>query len=472
MAGINYLPKSLPLWCAGVATLLLAAGHSRAAGWPPALDTGNPVTRCNGGRLVERYTHGSRDAWGYPAATGSEWEYSSPRETGAAQQNHNSFYVVAPQTPRENAPLYVVLHSANRTAYDYFGFACLDRKIDGGDDPATAMTNAPDDFYILFLNSTNAEWWGWTQTRQNSARKINTPPPAELRVLDTIEWAVTRYKIDRNRIYLSGVSMGGNGTLGIGMPHGDIFAAIRATVPAGTGYAAYRMGGIAPSPAVDAPQPERDAWIQRASAASLPDPPVIVDFSSQQDTWAMTQPALVQAAQAGRLPLVLGWAAFGHATFASLIAKYPLCQIALAFPWLEIRKNEAYPVFTRSSSDQRSPWLNAPADFDSAGQSNAYFRWKNQEDTPSTFTIQLWIAHPTVKDPPLSMPDTATADITIRRFQRFRIESGRRYTWQVLRASLVIAAGTGVPDAAGLLTIPAVTLTTVPIALTLRPGRR
>ena len=90
-------------------------------------------------------------------------------------------------------------------------------------------------------------------------------------------------------------------------------------VPAGTNYASYRMGGFAPSPSVDATQPERDAWMQRAAGVGLPDPPVIVDFSSQQDNWAMTQPALVQAAQAGRLPLVLGWGPFGHTTFSTEI---------------------------------------------------------------------------------------------------------------------------------------------------------
>jgi len=70
---------------------------------------------------------------GYPAA----------QETGAAQQNHNSFYVVTPKEPRAGAPLCVVLHSANRTAYDYLGFGVLNRKIENGDDPATVMTGCP-----------------------------------------------------------------------------------------------------------------------------------------------------------------------------------------------------------------------------------------------------------------------------------------------------------------------------------------
>jgi len=427
------------------------------ADWPPELDAKNTTTQANDGRAIERFTHGPREAWGYPADASAEWAYVPGPETGVAQQNHSCFYVVAPKNPRENAPLCVVLHSANRTAYDYLGFACLGRQIENREAPATVMTNSPDDFYSLYLSSTNAEWWGWSQTRENRTKGINAAPPAELRVLDTIEWVAARYKIDRNRIYLCGVSMGGCGTLGLGMPHGELFAAVRADVPAGTGYAAYRMGGFAPSPALDAPQAEREAWLKRASGAGLPDPPVIVDFSSQQDGWSTTQPALVNAAQAGHLPLVLGWGPFGHVTFSSLIAKYPICDVALAFPWLEIRKNEAYPVFTRASVDQRCPWLNAPADYDGSGQMNAYFRWKNQADEPSHFAIQLWIAHPVVKDPP-GMPVQATADITLRRMQRFKVQAGGSYAWELVRDGKVVASGKCSAGDGGLLTIPRVGL--------------
>ena len=178
----------------------------------------------------------------------------------------------------------------------------------------------------------------------------------------------------------------------------------------------------------------------------------------------MTQPALLQAAQAGRLPLVLSWGPFGHVTFSSLIAKYPICDVALAYPWLEIRRNEAYPVFTRASCDQQSPWLNAPAEFDSTGQMNAWFRWKNQRDTPTEFAMQLWIAHPTVKTPP-AMPDSATADVTLRRLQQFKIQAGRSYAWQMIRDGRAIASGNVGVGETGLLTIPRVGLSTAPTEL-------
>jgi hypothetical protein len=458
--------------CEGLALLLLAAGVAHAAAWPPELDTRNPVTRCNDGRKVERYWHGPRAAWGYPASADDEWKYPAPEETGPAEQNHNSFYVVEPQRPRKNAPLIVILHSANRTAYDYLGFACLARKVEAGDDPATAMTNPPHDFYALFLNSTNTEWWGWTQAQANMAKHIHAPPPAELRVLDTIEWVVSHYQIDRKRIYLTGISMGGSGALGIGMPHGDIFAAMRVTVPAGTGYAAYTMGNFRAPEAADVSQDDQKNSLDRASGSSLPDPPVVVDFSSQIDSWSKTQPALLEAAQIQRLPLIFSWGKFGHTIFGSHIAQYPLCQIALAYPWLQIRRNQAYPVFTHASSNQHSPWTSPPPQADDSGQTNAYFRWKNIRDTSSTFAMKLWIAHPPVQNPPASMPNTAVVDITFRRLEQFKIRPGYKYIWQLKEHGRVIASGQASLGAANLLTIPQVKITTARESLLINAAKQ
>lgn len=450
-------------------SLLITGGSVLADDWPPTIDSNNPTTKSADGRTIERYTHGPRESWEYPASASGEWSYPPPQETGPKQQNHNSFYVVTPKQPQPETPLCVVLHSANRTAYDYMGFDCLERSLPERGDFHTVMTKSPQDFYALFLNSTNAEWWGWGQIRRQGDKTPGQVSPAERRVFDTIEWVVNHYHIDRNRIYLCGVSMGGCGTLGLGIPHGDVFAAVKATVPAGTEYVAYRMGGFPPAPA-DASAADRDAWTKRISAVGLPDPPVVVDFSAQNDNWSKTQPALLQAAQAGRLPLVLSWGLFGHATFANLVAKYAPCEVALAFPWLEIRRNEAYPVFTHASTDQRSPWLDAPAEFDESGQMNAWFRWKSTRDTPASFAMELWLDHPKITNP-LTPPETATADLTLRRLQHFKVQPNAAYHWELSRASKPLASGRITPDAANLLTIPRASLATEPTELSLTPER-
>jgi hypothetical protein len=414
------------------------------------------------GRAIERYTHGPREAWGYPESAANEWTYPHSQETGKDGQNHNSFYLVSPKKPGKNAPLCVVLHSANRTAYDYLGYGFLNRKIENGDDPATVDTRTLDNCYALFLSSTNAEWYGWSAARRESAKYKNTPTPAEKRIFETIEWVIRKYAIDRNRVYLTGVSMGGCGTLAIGVPHGEVFAAVAAFVPAGTEYMAYRRG-LPPALAEGASSAGKDSWIKQISGVGLPDPPVLVDLSSQIDNWSKTQPALLQAAETGHLPLILGWGPFGHTTFTSRIAKYPAPTVALAFPWMEIRKNAAYPVFTHATSDQKAPWRSAPdaaKEFDESGQMNAYFRWKSREDRTSRLAMQLWLAHPTVANPLPDMPDTATADVTLRRLQNFKVEAGKTYAWKLVREGRPLASGEVTPDAANLLTIPKLTLTT------------
>ena len=439
--------------------------------WPPEFDSKNSTTQSLDGRAIERYVHGPREAWGYPARNANGWCYSASGESGAAQQNHNSFYVIAPKEPRAGAPLCVVMHSANRTAFDYLGFMCFERKTsDNGqiredDDPATCMTNSPDDFYALYLNSTNDEWWGWSyKSNPNFNHPSNVPQPPELRVLDTVEWVISHYHIDRDRVYLTGVSMGGCGALGIGMPNGDIFSAIRVTVPAGSGFASYRMGGFGPLPSVGAPTSDREAWLNRASA--IADPPVLLDFSSQEDAWSTTQPALVNAAQGWRLPLVLCWGTFGHTTFGRDIAKAPSGEVALAFPLFEIRKNEAYPVFAHATTDDLCPWLNAPPVYDTAGQLNAYFRWKNLTDTTDCFAMQLWIDHPAIKQP-ISMPDRAMTDVTFRRLQEFQVVPGQGYSWQISRDERVLASGKVMSDRSNRLTIPHIELTVVPVEISI-----
>ncbi len=456
--------------CLSLILLLPTCAVAIAADWPPNLDRKNAPAQTLDGRRIERYTHGPLPEWGYPAASSGEWQYPAPQETGPSGQNHNSFYVVFPRQPRRNSPLCVVMHSANRTAFDYLGYQFLDRKVDPQDQPAAVMTRTPDDCYVLFLNSTNDEWWGWSAAHHDLAKYGHELTPAEKRVLDTIEWVIHRYHIDRNRVYLSGVSMGGCGALALGLPHGNIFAAMLVVVPAGTEYAALRMGfPAALSP--DASQEAHDAWTKQISGFGLPDPPVMVDFSATNDSWSKTQPALLQAAQAGRLPLILAWGPFGHTGSSTPIARYPEDDVALAFPWLDIRKNAAYPVFTHASSNQHSPWEESPAGFDESGQLNAYFRWKPRQDKTSHFAMTLWIGHPAVENPPPTMPDSATADITLRRLQSFKVTPAGTYTWKLARGGKVVASGRISPDVASLLTIPHVVLTVEPAELSVEPEK-
>src|SRR5258705_1611756 len=98
--------------------------------------------------------------------------------------------------------------------------------------------------------------------------------------MDTVRWRIAQYAIDPNRVYLSGNSMGGSGTLGIGMRHGDVFAAIKANVPAGIEHVANRL--------YFPPQSVPDG-------VDLPEPPVCIDYSAQNDGWSVGHERFVKA---------------------------------------------------------------------------------------------------------------------------------------------------------------------------------
>ncbi|MHB1001148.1 MAG: hypothetical protein ACYC27_18040 [Armatimonadota bacterium] len=415
--------------------------------WTPLLDSNNTTTRSLDGRMIERYTHDSNSEWGYP------------------DNRENCFYVVAPKKPHKNAPLYVVLHSANRTGFDYLGFQFLDRKVVESDNPSDVVTRVPDNFYGLFLNSDNDEWWGWGIARGDTEKYIDTLTPAEKRVLDSIEWVSKHYKIDRNRIYLCGVSMGGSGSLGIGMPHGDIFASICVWVPAGAEHFPYRMG-FQPPHIDGASQEKQNVWRKRG----MPDPPPVIDIFGQDDVYLQTQDALFDTAAAGRFSLVAGWGSFGHYALISRISEYPQSKAVLEYPWLEIRKNEAYPVFTNAASNQRPPRYDMPENknYDKAGQINAYFRWKNQKDTPDQFSMRLWINHPKTQEDGVQIPDSATADVTLRRLQHFKVQPNKTYIWKIVRSHKVVKSGKVTSDSSSLLTIPQVSITTIPAEISVK----
>src|SRR5262249_34799066 len=151
-------------------------------------------------------------------------------------------------------------------------------------------------FFALYLDckANKGDWW-WG---------INGHPgpdtgPTEKRVIDTVKWVVKQYKLDEGRVYLCGNSMGGSGALGIGMRHGDVFAAVKANVPAKVEHVSSRMYfGDKAVPA----------------DVTLPDPPVVVDYSAQNDSWSKGHDTFARAMNDRKYALFLYWGRSGTPT--------------------------------------------------------------------------------------------------------------------------------------------------------------
>lgn len=65
---------------------------------------------------------------------------------------------------------------------------------------------------------------------------------------------------------------------------------------------------------------------------------------------------------------------------------------------------------------------------------------------------------------PITLPTESTADVTLRRLQKFKVLPGKTYAW----AFGTSRSGKLQPDPAGLLTFPQLVITDMPMRLTLK----
>lgn len=380
-----------------------------AAEWPPAKSQESEF----GGRKLDTYEHSTKAEWGY-----------------AAPQN-DTFLVLHPIEARENAPLYVVLHSAGHDVH-----SCLKCTATIGNHD---IYHAPKDFFALYLDcrANKGDWWWGSETYKGPE-----VCPTEKRVIDTVKWVIEKYGIDANRVYLCGNSMGGSGTLGIGMRHGDVFASIKANVPARVEHVSSRMYF----------SPEKVP-----ADLKLPDPPIVVDYSAPNDGWSKDHDAFAKAMNDRKYALYMYWGPFGHANNHEQILK--VNDLINSFDWLSVKKNEAYPVFTSASSNDALPWPDK-LDDKKPGQINAFFRWKDVSDTAKGFKTSLFLVKPEDLKTTFAIPAEATADVSLRRLQQFRVAPGKMVFW-----SYGDKSGDATADATGCVTIEKLKITAAPTTL-------
>lgn len=485
--------------------------------WPPIIDSESTVTKTRDSREILRYKHGERKEWGYqnyPNLKSLKFLADVPKaeqEMGAANktQNSSAFFIVEPKilpTEDKKAPLLVILHGAGGSGHLFLKNHFIDKvrknkRFGKSMKPITRVFTPPEDCYGLYINCGIGEWWGWARYSGKKSEKGKSDNPTTLRILDYIKWVKKNFLVDENRVYLTGSSMGGCGTLGIGGPHGDIFAAIAAFVPAGTEYFIRSLGLPNAPESVKANKKKTKAealaddagkgkkvkafpadfdselnqrlikWKEKVLMHKLKDPPYILTFSGTTDSWSKTQPAFLHAVEAAKIPVVAGWGKTGHKSEPTILAaNRPPFAAALAFPWMEIRKNEAYPVFSEAEINDKPPWItpdvknrNAP------GQLNAYFRWENKLDTLNKFSIHLWLEQAKTDFMDEDFKKSTKTSITLRRLQKFIVEANKKFQYQLHRDEKLISEGKVIADQHGLLTIADLEISMTKSSLVLSP---
>jgi len=399
----------------GVVLALAAAACADTTEWPPRRENESVFTE----RKLEVFKHGTKQEWGY----------SAPQV--------DTFLVLHPRQALRNAPLYVVLHSAGHDVH-----SCLACTTTIGNHD---IYHSPPDFFALYLDcrANRGDWW-WGSNQYKNA----DVSPTDKRVIDTVKWVTRQYDIDENRVYLCGNSMGGSGTLGIGMRHGDIFAAIKANVPAKVEHVSNRM--YLPPQAVPAD-------------VTLVDPPIVIDYSAPNDPWSKGHDSFAAAMNARKYAFLFYWGPFGHANNHEKIMK--VNDLINSFDWLSVKKNEPYPVFTNASTNDPLPWPDH-LDDKKAGQINAFFRWKNVSDTPSAMEISLFLIKPSELTTTFTIPAEATADVSLRRLQLLKVAPGETVRWTFNTARGEIQA-----DASGCITIPRLTISAEPATLSIEKAK-
>ena len=356
------------------------------------------------------------------------FHHDALKEWGAETNQTDSFAVLHPLKKKRKHGLYVVLHSAGHDLYSCIG--CTPFK--GNHD----IYHTPEDLFGLYLDCRAHEerdfWWGGINARGEGApERKNTLQSVEKRILATIRWVTANYNIDPQRVYLCGNSMGGSGALGIGMCRGDLFAAVKVNVPAGVEHMLDRCV---------------------RSGKNIPDPPVCINYSAQNDIWSQGHEKFYKTMREKRYALYGYWADFGHANNdAVMLEKNDLIH---SFDWLSLVRDQAYPVFTNGECDTPNPWENTPEKVPVSGQVNAFFRWKNGKDLSDSLTMKLFLVSPSELSTTFPIPEQARADVSFRRLQQFKVLPGEKICYAFGEEKGVVEA-----DSKGLITLKQLLLT-------------
>ncbi len=368
-------------------------------------------------------------------------------ECGYVKPQCDPFAVHYPKNfdPEKKYPLYVIFHSAGHDVYSTL--SCM--MYEGNHD----IYHTPDDMFGLILdcrtNQSGDWWWGGINALGEGDRaRESLVQPVERRCIETITRVIESYPIDTDRVYAVGNSMGGSGALGVALCRGDIFAAIKVNVPAGVRHAADRCY-------LDKPMPE---------GLDLPDPPVVVDYSAQDDVWSTGHEIIYKGMRDKRYAICGYWGKFGHANNHEAIAEHN--DLIHAFPVFEIKKSEAYPVFTNASCDHMNPW-EYPDTADISGQVNGFFRFENIKDSEKEFKMALWLLSPDEFKTRFHMPEEATADLLLRRVQSFKLTAGERFKWILSKDGNEITSGVGCATYNGHPSVDNITVTREKCVLTL-----
>lgn len=332
----------------------------------------------------------------------------------------------------------------------------------------TRWSNAGQGAILLASNADPYDWW----TGYHEALLSPAPPKTAAqwqggvvrpytteRLFSFLYWLRQNgpWPIDLYRTFTAGSSMGGSGSLMTGIRNSGRVAWVRSNVgihvpgdttvmkPAYEAVYGKPEYGVRFHNEVPVWDYYNDVWfLKNHPAVDMP----FMAFSNAKNDPLIDWPQAVrfyEALQETRQPHLFVWGQEGHSQEAVM----PLSGTPDSLP-MDLAVNRSLPAFTRCSLDD-VPGSGDPGTGDPQGQINGYLYWLTDTltDTPRHWEITVGLTDAAPKG-------LCTADITPRRLQQFKVQRGMPVLWENrdLSTGKIIASGSVLPDADGLITLP------------------
>jgi PKD repeat protein len=401
----------------------------------------------------------------------------------------------------------------------YGGMNDYTDKVDGisGDEFKLSVDNPPPDLFGPqpvgandLVNPPNTCWYGYGDNfvPQQTLTSGVVPNYTQLRVIYIVKWVLRTWpQVDPNRVYLTGSSFGGYGSVQLGFAFPNIFAAVWANIPR------FDMGGPEwdlengkalttrykniwgtvqsnlPTTNIKLSYPDYAAanegypiydrldHLYVASQNPQIDFPVMLLGVGKQDRQAgwNEKPRFANVINASHHQFFMYWENVGH-KFSTVVfdSVYKRTQL------LKYRLNQSYVAINNLSIDDNPGEGNdllpgGSVTGEPQGTINGYADWAPSSivDTPSEYRIKVYLRGSVMDQfADTQGMTTATATLTPRRLQQFPHPPGKQYTYENRRANdnALIASGNVIADANGLIHVTGFQISRDGNILILRPG--
>ena len=316
--------------------------------------------------------------------------------------------------------------------------------------------NARQGAILISTNQIPYDWWTGYHEHTGTWKSWNegvVRDYTQTRVMAFLDWAMTRWKIDPNRVFTAGNSMGGSGSPSLAFRRADRIAwAVSwvgvhtpARTPQFRGSYERVYGKLAWKLKMDNGSPAFEWFDDAAFVRSDParETPLIC-FSNGKNDGAIGWPQardFWKALQETRRPHLFVWGQAGHGQRARLPGSVPGDRELE----LDVRADRTLPAFTNCNLDG-DPGGGDPTQGDPEGQSNLYLYWDVEAvDRADEWAMTLRLARGARRD-------ACTVDVTPRRCRSFRLKAGTRVRW----TNEAGGSGKVTADRWGLVTVPAV----------------